>query len=266
MAALSHLSASQLQLYLTCSLKFRFTYIDKLPKLTKSANQVFGLAMHAALEWLHKELKHGRKVPLDELLRVYEADWQAQTLMGPAVVYGDGEGPDLFMVKGKELLSQYYVDYLPDGVQAAELRFQLPFINPDTGEVLPVPMLGFIDLIETDGTLVDFKNSARAMPTHDLPDNLQLTVYSWAYERLFGKSPKDIKLVNLVRTKTPKIETHLTGREASDYVRLFAIGKEVLKAVEYEVFVPNRGCWACSGCEFDQDCREWDGNGEVRSL
>src|SRR5262249_59992535 len=139
---------------------------------------------------------------------------------------GDGEGPDLFLIKGKELLSHYYVDYLPQGVHAAELRFQLPFINPDTGEVLPVPMLGFIDLIEADGTLVDFKNSARTMPSHDLPDNLQFTVYSWAYETLFGKPPKDIKLVNLVRTKTPKIETHTTGRERSDYIRLFAIGKE----------------------------------------
>ena len=76
MATLSHLSASQLTLYLTCSLKFRFQYIDKLPRILKSANQVFGLAMHAALQWLHVELKNGRKPPLDEVLRVYEADGQ----------------------------------------------------------------------------------------------------------------------------------------------------------------------------------------------
>lgn len=260
MPPLSHLSASHLTLYLTCSLKFRFQYIDKLPRLTKSANQVFGLAMHAALQWLHVELKKGRKAPLDEVLRVYEADWHAQTLPGSEVLYNDGDSPDVFLVKGKELLGRYYADYIPDGVQAAELRFQLPLINPETGEVLDVPILGFIDLIEADGTLVDFKNSARTMPIHDLPDNLQLTVYSWAYETLFGKPPKDVKLVNLVRTKSPKIETHITGREQGDYARLFAIGKEVLKAVEHEVFLPNRGCFMCKDCEYDQDCREWDGN------
>ena len=261
MPRLEHLSASALTLFLTCSLKFRFQYIDKLPRLTKSANQVFGLAMHAALQWLHVELKKGRKPPLDEVLRVYEGDWHAQTLPGSEILYSESDTPENFLLKGKELLSQYYADYIPAGVQAAELRFQLPLINPDTGEVLAVPLLGYIDLIESDGTLVDFKNSARTMPTHDLPDNLQFTVYAWAYETLFGKPPKDIKLVNLVRTKTPKIETHLTGREKSDFVRLFAIGKEVLKAIENNVFLPNRSCFMCKDCEYDTDCREWDGNG-----
>src|SRR5262245_42081296 len=104
MPALSHLSASHLTLYLTCSLKFRFQYIDKLPRLFKSANQVFGLAMHAALQWLHVEMKSGRKPPLDEVLRVYEADWHAQTVEGSAVFFNDGDSRDMFLVKGKELL------------------------------------------------------------------------------------------------------------------------------------------------------------------
>src|SRR6266704_2284935 len=152
MLTLSHLSASQLTLYLTCSLKFRFQYIAKLPRLTKSANQIFGLAMHAALQWLHVELKRGRKPPLDEVLRVYEGDWHAQTLPGSEITYNDGDTPEVFLLKGKELLSLYYVDYIPDGVQAAEMRFQLPLINPETGEVLAVPILGYIDRIEGDGT------------------------------------------------------------------------------------------------------------------
>ena len=72
------LSPSQINLYLTCSLKYRFQYIDRLPKLTHSANLVFGGAIHAALEWLHKERKKGKPPPLDEILRVFEADWNAQ--------------------------------------------------------------------------------------------------------------------------------------------------------------------------------------------
>ena len=260
MPRLSHLSASHLTLYLTCSLKFRFQYLDLLPRIGKNANQVFGLAMHAALQWLHRELKRSRKPPLDEVLRVYEADWHAQTPEGAEIRFNDNDTPEVFLVKGKELLGQYYADYMPKGIKAAELAFQLPLINPETGEVLDVPVKGYIDLVEEDGTVVEFKNSAKTMPVNDLPDNLQLTTYSWAYETLFGTPPKDVKLVNLVRTKTPKIETHITGREPADYARLFNISKEVVNGVESGVFIPNRSCWMCKDCEYRAQCDRWGGN------
>ncbi len=73
------LSASAISLYLTCSLKYRFQYVDKLPRLTVSENQAFGVAMHAALNWLHKARKRGHNPPLAEVLQVFEADWYAQT-------------------------------------------------------------------------------------------------------------------------------------------------------------------------------------------
>jgi len=28
------------------------------------------------------------------------------------------------------------------------------------------------------------------------------------------------------------------------------------------VFIPNRGCWLCRDCEYQQDCLEWTGNEE----
>lgn len=259
MARLETLSASALSLYISCSLKFRFQYVDRLPRLFRSSNQVFGTAMHAALEWLHKELRNLRKPPLDEILRVFEADWHAQLVDGD--IRFEDDDPAALVVKGKQLLSRYYAEAIPvSGVKAAELAFQLPLVNPETGEVLPAPVRGYIDLVEADGTVTEFKNSARTMPVTDLPDNVQLTTYAWAYDTLFGKPPKDVKLVNLVRTKTPKIETHLTGREPKDYVRLFHLGKEVLHAAEQDVYLPNRGCWMCKSCEYEQDCREWTGN------
>src|SRR5688572_18325728 len=72
-------SASSIQLYLTCSLKWRFQYHDRLPRPTISANQAFGTTLHAALNWLHKERKLGHHPPLADLIQVFEADWYAQT-------------------------------------------------------------------------------------------------------------------------------------------------------------------------------------------
>lgn len=254
-----HLSPSQIFLYLVCSLKYRFQYIDRLPRLTQSVNLVFGSAMHAALEWLHKERKKGRQPPLDEILRVFEGDWNAQVL-GATVVFGEnGDGAETMVRKGKELLSQFFHQYAC-AVKEAELHFQLPLVNPVTGEVLDVPFRGVIDLVEEDDVLDEFKTSQKSWSATDLPDNVQLTSYAYAYQMLFGRPPKKLRIINLVRTKSPKIEPLETERGETDYVRLFHLGKEVLKGVTSQVFIPSRGCWMCKDCEYDQDCHEWTGN------
>src|SRR5437899_10302456 len=79
MPAPEALSASSIQLYLTCSLKWRFQYLDRLPRLTVSVNQAFVIDMHEALNWLHKSRKDRRNLPLAEVLQVFDADWYAQT-------------------------------------------------------------------------------------------------------------------------------------------------------------------------------------------
>ena len=138
---------------------------------------------------------------------------------------------DKLVLKGKELLSHYY--HLPARpVADAEVHFQVPLVNPATGEVLDAPLRGVIDLIEAVDKIVEFKTSQKSWALSDLPDKLQLTTYSYAYEILFGRPPKELRLVNPVRTKNPKIETQITGREKSDYERLFHIAAEVQRWFE----------------------------------
>jgi CRISPR/Cas system-associated exonuclease Cas4 (RecB family) len=256
------LSASAISLYLTCSLKYRFQYIDRLPRLTLSENQAFGTSMHAALNWLHKERRAGRTPPLAEVLRVFEADWYAQTKAEGAKVQFEDDGDAAALgYKGRELLTQYYV--LPAGrVLDSEVRFTLPLVHPITGEVLDIPLRGAMDLIEIDDVIVEFKAPKRAPPIHELPDDIQVTTYAYAYEKLFGRLPKEIRKVALVRTKTPRIEPQTTGRDHKDFERLFHLGREVVKGVRSGVFLPSRGCWLCNDCEYRQDCDEWTGNEE----
>ncbi len=251
------LSPSQLTLYLTCSLKYRFEYIDRLPKPFRSAAAALGTAVHAALQWLHRARKEGRHPPLDEVLRVFDGDWHAQHL---AKEIHSAEDPAKLALKAKELLTAYYHQAPPKEVTGAEVPFQVPLVNPTTGEVLELPLRGIIDLVEGEDELVEFKTPKATPPLDALPDNLQLTAYSYAYEILFGRPPKVIRLVNLVKTKHPKIEVQETWRGKEDYERLFHIANEALKGIRAGVFIPNRGCWLCSDCEYDRDCREWTGN------
>jgi len=258
MHAPDHISVSQMNLYRTCSLKYRFQYIDQLPRLVRPAGLVFGSTVHRALEWLNKARKAGGQPLLEDLLRVFEADWHAQGL-DEEIRFPEDTSADQLLVKGKELLSAYY--HAPaQPVQEAEFSFQVPLVNPATGEVLGVPLRGVMDLIEVDDVLVEFKTSQKRWAQSDLPDNVQLTAYSYAYELLFGRAPKQLRLVNLIRTKHPTIEMLTTGREQRDYERLFHLGKEVHRGIQASVFIPNRGCWLCKDCEYERDCQEWTGN------
>ena len=119
---------------------------------------------------------------------------------------------------------------------------------------------GVIDLVEDGDILDEFKTSQKSWSSADLPDNVQLTAYAYACQMLCGRPPKKLRLINLIRTKNPKIEPMPTERGEQDYVRLFRLGKEVLKGVANQVFIPKRGCWLCKDCEYERDCREWTGN------
>jgi RecB family exonuclease len=248
------LSVSQINLYRTCSLKYRFQYVDQLPKLVRPAGLVFGSAVHKALEWLHKTRKAGGSPTVEQLLRVFEADWYAQTLEQPLL--GSDDPPERLLRTGTQLLATF-VRRPAAPVVDVELPFQVPLIHPETGETLPVPLVGVIDLVQAPDTVVEFKTALRRWSPAELPDNLQLTAYAYAFHVLHGRPPADLRLITLLRTRTPWIDEQRTERSTADYARLFHLSRAVLRGIEAGVFFPNRGCWLCRDCEFIQDCREW---------
>ncbi len=53
-------------------------------------------------------------------------------------------------------------------MKEAELYFQLPLVNPKTGEVLDIPFRGVIDLVEDGDILDEFKTSQKSWSASDL--------------------------------------------------------------------------------------------------
>ena len=74
------ISVSQVNAYLGCPLKYRFQYVDKLPRPWRVAAMAFGTSIHAAVEWFHKERLAGRSPELPDVLKLFDADWYAQTV------------------------------------------------------------------------------------------------------------------------------------------------------------------------------------------
>ena len=213
---IDHLSPSQINLYIQCSLKYKFQYIDNLPRPFKSSGLLFGGTMHSALDFFHKQKIKGNGVTLDKVLKIFETDWFSQKIENE-IRYKNGESEPELLLQGKQFLTKHFHSY--DGRPvSSETPFSLPLIHPVTGEVLGPTLNGIIDLIEVDDVIVEFKTTAKTMDEQSVEDSLQLTSYGYAYQMLFRKEPKALKILNFVKTKTPKI-VPLPTREAPEIIR-----------------------------------------------
>ncbi len=259
---IDHLSSSQIVLYILCSLKYRFQYVDKIPRTFKSSGLVFGSVMHSALDWFHKQRKQKRDVSLDHLHKILRADWFCQTCE-EEIRYKDGEDEQKLILMAREMLSFYYHSPL-NGVAESEFPFRIHLVNPNTKEALSVPLEGYIDLIETNDIITEFKNTAKAINLDSLDDMLQLTIYSYAYRMVFGKEPRMLKVINFVKTRKPKMNIlECDPRKQDDYVWLFHLVNEVLKGIRMGVYFPKRS-FLCNDCEYEVLCGAWRGNDEIR--
>jgi hypothetical protein len=253
---MSHLSNSQINLYSQCSLKYKFQYVDGIPKSFKPSGLALGSAVHSALSWLNKERMNGNSITLERFYRIFDADWYSLKAENE-IRYKAGEGEMKLTVLAKELLGLYFEEPYK-AVKGTEIPFVVPIINPQTGQRLPIELEGIIDLIEEDDTITEFKTSAQMMDQKEVEGHLQLTVYSYAYEMLAHRPPKLLRVVDFVKTKKPKMITLETKRCKADYQRFYFLAGQVLKGVQNRVFFPRTGFW-CKDCEYGEYCRDWRG-------
>ncbi|MEO8501812.1 MAG: PD-(D/E)XK nuclease family protein [Vicinamibacteria bacterium] len=249
-------SISQIQAYLGCSLKYRFQYIDRIPRPWRPAALVFGSSVHAAIEWFHKERLVGAKPGVEDVLKIFDADWFAQTLE-PVVFQGDETKDDL-AVKGRGMLQLYAESEHPGEAVAVEEWFELDLSDPETGELLNVRLRGIIDLIEMGDTVVELKTAARALPTGDLERHLQLSTYALVYLLLHQVVPK-LRVDMLLKTKTSRLERFTTSRTPADLAWTARLIERTARAIEANHFYPNPS-WRCTECEYFAHCQRWRGS------
>ena len=254
---MDHLSCSQMNLYMQCSLKYKFLYVDELPKPFKPSGLAFGSAFHSTLAWFHKQRMNGNEISLEKLFKIFDADWYAQKT-GDKIRYKGDESESKFKVLAKELLS-LYLNHNNVKPMEAEMPFVVPLVNPSNGEKLNVNFEGFIDLIERNGTIAEFKTSSQTMNQNEVDNHLQLTAYSYAYEMLYQRPPKRLKLVDFVKTKKPRVVVLETSCENLDYRRFFNLAKEILRGIQSGVFFP-RQSFICKDCEYAKPCTAWKGD------
>ena len=249
------LSVSRVQLYLACPLKYRFQYVDKLAKPWRAAALCFGTSVHAAVEYFHRERLAGRIPELPRVLAIFDADWYAANV--DPLVFAKEDSQISLAEKGRELV-QLYVEATNGTLPAAvEQPFEIELVDPETGEDLDVRLRGYVDLVETDGTVVDLKTAARNVALGDLERHLQLSVYALATFLRQGEVPK-LRLDVLLKTRIPRFERHETNRTLADLSWTAQLVRTVARAIAAGHFHPSPS-WMCGECEYFAHCQAWRG-------
>ena len=244
-------SASRLNCWLACRLKFFFRYVQQIPKPPTPALHV-GTVVHAVLQaW---NMARWKKQPLqaEQFRGLFDQNWAEQA------VQIDWEGEEsAHKDTAWSLLETYFKDTPIPSSEVPE-AVEVPLEADLSKHGLPT-LIGVVDLVRAGGLIVDFKTAGKT-PTPDYAARLhevQLSCYSVLYRESTGKAESGRELHHLVKTKTPKlVVTQVGPMNEVQRVRLMKMIECYFQGLAREDFAPSPGI-QCAGCEFAQECRRW---------
>lgn len=255
---LEYISASRLQTFHQCRLKFYFRYVLRLQK-AKSAALHVGSVVHEVLQAWNRARWKREAVDLDTLRERFAQHWVEQQALSP-VTWSQDEPESKEMAAAWNLV-RMYLQHTPipfhERLEAVEVR-----VEADLSQHGLPKLVGILDLVRSGGRIVDFKtsgqtpNSERAVHLHEL----QLSCYAVLYRDATGNRESGFELHHLVKLKTPKLVVTTAGpmTEAQRF-RLFRSIDSFVSGVQNEDWVPSPSPMSCACCEYFNECRNWSG-------
>jgi len=246
-------SASRLNCWLQCRLKFYFRYVLKIAK-PKTAALHFGSVVHLVLQQWNLERWRKQPFELAKLKAVFATGWLDQ---GDGIDW-DGEEPEQKNLAWS-VLEKYFTE-TPIKANERPEAVEVPVEADLSAHGLP-RLIGILDLVRAGGRIVDFKTAAKT-PDTDMAlhqNGVQLDCYSVLYRENTGQREAGRELHHLVKTKVPKVVITEAGPMLEyQRTRLFRLLEDYVAGLDRGDFVPAPG-FGCMGCEFLHECRKWDG-------
>jgi putative RecB family exonuclease len=258
-----YVSPSRLNFWVKCPLAFKARYIDHIPSPT-TPSLFIGKRVHAALEYWYRHRMLDLPIDPAEVLNQIDETWDA-AVDSEDMTFKDAAEATRLQQQTRDLVHAYLGNISSEEPLplAVESRWELPLIDPSTGEDLGLPLLGIVDLI-LDGrygaTIIDFKTAANASSPVEISHELQLTSYSYLWRTATGQEEIQLQIRSLVKTKNPTLTIHCFGpQQDRHFRRLFAVIREYLDALDCGCFNYRPG-WTCGSCDYRQTvCAEWCG-------
>jgi ATP-dependent DNA helicase UvrD/PcrA len=238
------LSATSIDIYESCALKYLFGEAWGI-RGGPAAKMTFGRVMHGAIRELSSSLRNGHRMPLDELLAVYDREWPARA---PAAGFLDDYEEQEYRQAGREQLTAFYRSHTaaPPQVAAVEKTFELPL----PGGIVVAGRLDQVNRLAHGAVeIVDYK-TGRPRTEKDAEKSLQLSLYAMAARDVLEMEPERLTFYNLTSN-----EAVSAARDAKALKQAEKKVLEVAGMIRAREFPPNPG-WACRNCEFRPICPE----------
>ena len=203
--------------------------------------------MHETLLFIHQRQMDGQELPQSsETLLRFDALWQQALEEEKPLFRAGAPTPEQHTKLGHEILRGYL--HSVEGTKpplAAELTFEIA-VGDDK-------LRGVIDRIDEqeDGlVIVDFKSGARKLSAQEVERDLQLTVYAFAAQQLYGRPTARVAQFYL------RDGTYLRSlRGPDDFAwlveEILPHARRVLSDNQY----PARTGYWCNWCDFREICK-----------
>ena len=187
-------SFSQINTYTQCPLKYRYQYIDKIPRGEESPSPHLLLwsAVHYALEMLYKKINQFQKPTEENLINIFE-DYR-QKNKSADMVFPDHSPETVFLTRGRMYLMAYYNKHYPfDDVKVVMTEWRIVFSLDEEGKLKFRGVIDRLDKIWNTFIINDYKTNQQ-LPTEDKEQyREQLTLYALWVQEKYGKYYENIK-------------------------------------------------------------------------
>ena len=224
------LSASDIETYRLCPLKYKFARVFRIPQ-ESTINQRFGIALHTVLERFHKSPGAGR----EHLFELFEAAWRRGG-------FGDSDDELQFRERGIEALERYWESVRDE--QGEPVWFERSF----SFTLGPHVIRGRVDRVDRrpDGSyeVIDYK-TGRSKTADELGQDVQLSIYQMGARQAWGvETSAHSYYYVMTAEKVPVAHSD----EELDRVR--ATIEEIGEGISRQDFQPTPSQEICSFCDF----------------
>ncbi len=231
------MSASDIQTYLGCPLRYKFARVLRIP-VPQTVQQRFGIVIHQVLERYHS----GSDQTLEAMLELLEQVWRRSAL-------GETESDLVFMAKARDALCRYHARLSEESVDPVWFERSFSF------RVGPHHLRGRVDRVDrlADGAehryeLIDYKTSRPRTPDQ-LADDVQLSLYAMAARedwQLESSSQAYYYVLDDLKVPVPD--------RAADARPLEEVVLEVGDGILAQRFEPTPSPSACAYCDYRVVC------------
>jgi len=234
------LSATDIDTYRTCPLKYKFARVFRIPQ-EPTLHQRFGILVHQVLERYHST-PDTRSAPggLPELLGLLEAGWRRGG-------FGDSEEERQLRGKAASALTRYHERFRDEEAQPVWFERQFTF------KLGPHLLRGRVDRVDRlpDGEyeLIDYK-TGRPKTAAQLAEDVQLSLYAVGAREAWRLEASRQAYYYLLDDQ--KVEVPADEGARAEWVQEVAM--EVAEGILSQGFEPTPSFAACSICDYRLVC------------